>query len=245
MFVFGKTNSKLKAKAVILGLVFIGLIFIDNQNIGVSAYNPPAPIERVATEKKVIALTINVDWGEEYIPGILAILEQHQAKATFFITGRWAQKNPSVLKNIVEKGHQVENHGFSHPHPDQLSIARNKEEILKTEKIIESITGEKTHFYAPPYGERGKSGLQAADELGYTTILWTFDTIDWRTDSTPELIWRRVIEPKPVDGIVPEKRGAIVLMHPKENTVKALPAIVKSLQDEQYSLVTLEKLITS
>ncbi|MGI6119512.1 MAG: polysaccharide deacetylase family protein [Desulfosporosinus sp.] len=202
------------------------------------------PIEQIRTEQLVMALTINVDWGEEYIPTILDVLDQGKARATFFVTGRWAKNNQDLLKIISNRGHQIENHGYSHPHPDRLSLAANQEEIKKTEKIIEGIIGKKTHFYAPPYGEKGASGLRAADALGYRTILWTLDTVDWRADSTPETIAKRILNPAIKFGIKPTKSGAIVLMHPKENTVKALPVILAQLTREGYSFQTLDELIT-
>jgi peptidoglycan/xylan/chitin deacetylase (PgdA/CDA1 family) len=219
-------------------------MLFQNNNLQVADLEVPIPLERVETEEKVIALTINVDWGEEYIPSMLEILDEHQILVTFFVTGRWAQKNPELLKIMAESGHQIENHGYSHLHPDQLSIAKNKEEITKTENIIFELTGHRTSFYAPPYGERGKNVLLAAEELQYTTVLWTLDTIDWRADSTPELITQRVINPKARHGVQPGKKGAIVLMHPKENTVKALPQILKGLQAEQFTCLTLQELIT-
>jgi len=202
------------------------------------------PIEQIQTDQKLMALTINVDWGEDYIPAILDALDKEQARVTFFVTGRWAKKNPELLKTMASRGHQIENHGYSHPHPDQLSVGANQEEIKKTESIIEGIIGRKTHFYAPPYGEKGVSGLRAADELGYQTILWTLDTVDWREDSTPEIIAKRILDPAIRFGLKPNKFGAIVLMHPKANTVKALPVILNQLSREGFVFQTLDALIT-
>lgn len=236
--------TKIKTKIFTLVLVFFSLSLIQNGVIGVSKLNLPSPLESVKTQEKVIALTINVDWGEEYIPKILSKLEEYDTKVTFFVTGRWAQKNPELLKMISAKGHSIQNHGYYHSHPDQQTIVKNKEELVKTEKVILDLTNKKTSFYAPPYGERGRNGLIAADELGYTTVLWTLDTIDWRSDSTPELIVQRILEPKVKYGVKPDKKGAIVLMHPKENTVRALPKILSSLKNEGYDIVTIEKLIT-
>jgi len=210
-----------------------------------SAVQVSRPIEQIKTNQLVMALTINVDWGEEYIPAMLDVLDQRKARATFFVTGRWAKKNPELLKTISSRGHQIENHGYSHPHPDQLSIGANQEEIKKTESIIEGIIGKKTHLYAPPYGEKGASGLQAADALGYQTILWTLDTVDWRANSTPEIIVKRILNPAIQFGIKPEKSGAIVLMHPKANTVKALPVILDQLARDGFGFQTLDGLIRS
>lgn len=229
----------------LVGIFFLLLVGIITQRwiIG-SSTSVSKPIDHVKTDQLIMALTINVDWGEEYIPAILDELDKGKARATFFVTGRWAKKNPDLLKIISSRGHQIENHGYSHPHPDQLSIRANQEEIIKTETIIEEIIGRRTHLYAPPYGEKGASGLKAAQELGYKTILWTLDTVDWRADSTPELIAKRIINPAISFGIKPNKSGAIVLMHPKANTVKALPVILNQLALEGYIFQTLDELIT-
>jgi peptidoglycan/xylan/chitin deacetylase (PgdA/CDA1 family) len=237
--------TKIKFKVITLLVVFIGLTLMQSRVVGVSNQNLPVPIDQVQTDNKIIALTINVDWGESYIPEILDILDRYQAKATFFVTGKWAAKHPELIQQIAAKGHLLGNHSYSHPHPDNLTVVQNKEELSKTENIIKEVTGCKTIYYAPPYGEKGKNGLQAADELGYTTILWTLDTIDWKLESTPELITQRILDPKIRYGVKPEKKGAIVLMHPKKNTVKALPDILAGLKNEGFSFVTIEKLITT
>jgi peptidoglycan-N-acetylglucosamine deacetylase len=239
-------NLRISRRILSLGGIFFLLIagFLC-QHWMVLANSPVTkPMEQIVTEQKVMALTINVDWGEEFIPGILDVLDKGNAKATFFVTGRWAKKHSDLLKQIANRGHEIENHGYSHPHPDQLSVGANQEEIKKTESIIQEITGRKTRFYAPPYGEKGTSGLKAADLLGYQTILWTLDTVDWRSESTPEIIVQRIVNPAIRFGIKPQKNGAIVLMHPKLNTVKALPVILSQLTREGFAFQTLDALIT-
>ncbi|HEY8909626.1 MAG TPA: polysaccharide deacetylase family protein [Desulfosporosinus sp.] len=242
MFINLRISRRVLSLVGIFLLLFIGIV--TEKWVMVSNVTLSKPIEQVKTDRKVIALTINVDWGEEYIPAILDVLDKGKAQATFFVTGRWAKKHPELLKLMASRGHQIENHGYSHPHPDQLSVGANQEEIKKTESIIAGIVGRKTRYYAPPYGEKGVSGLQAADVLGYQTILWTLDTVDWRKDSTPEIIAQRVLNPAIRFGIKPNKSGAIVLMHPKENTVKALPVILDQLSREEFVLQTIDGLIT-
>ena len=239
-------NLKISRRILsLVGIFFLLVVGITTERWFIrSNASVTKPIEQVNTDQLVMALTINVDWGEEYIPAILDELDKGKARVTFFVTGRWAKKNPETLKMISKRGHQIENHGYSHPHPDRLSVSANHEEIKKTETIIEEIIGQKTHLYAPPYGEKGASGLRAAKELGYQTILWTLDTVDWRADSTPEIIAKRIINPAIRFGIKPNKSGAIVLMHPKANTVKALPVILHQLALQGYSFQSLDELIT-
>lgn len=239
-------NLKISRRILSFGGIFFLLIvgIVAGRWVVASNTPVPKPIDQIKTDQRLMALTINVDWGEEFIPAILDELEKNKAQVTFFVTGRWAKKNPDLLKEIYNRGHQIENHGYSHPHPDQLSVGSNQEEIKKTESIIEGIIGKKTHLYAPPYGEKGASGLRAAHDLDYKTILWTLDTVDWRPDSTPEIIANRIVNPAIRFGIKPNKSGAIVLMHPKANTVKALPVILQQLAKEGYIFQTLDELIT-
>ena len=242
MFINLKISRRMYSFGGIFFLLLLGVVgehWIIASNVAVSK-----PIVQIKTTQLVMALTINVDWGEENIPAMLDILDQRKARATFFVTGRWAKKNPELLKIISNRGHQIENHGYSHPHPDQISMGANQEEIKKTESIIEGIIGKKTHLYSPPYGEKGASGLRAADGLDYQTILWTLDTVDWRADSTPEIIAKRIVNPAIQFGIKPNKSGAIILMHPKANTVKALPVILDQLARDGFSFQTLDGLIT-
>lgn len=89
-------------------------------------------------------------------------------------------------------------------------------------------------MFAPPYGERGPTVLQAAEEAGYHTILWTADTIDWQRPA-PEVIVRRVLDKA--------ENGSIVLMHPTEPTVKALPDMIKGLKEKGYQLVTVSDML--
>ena len=192
------------------------------------------PIYQGNPEKKQVAFLCNVYWGEDVLPQMLNILEKEQIKISFFIGGIWAKKNPEVLKALVNKGHELGNHGYLHKHPDQLTVKQNEEEILKTEKIIVELTGIKTNLFAPPYGERGKNVLKAAANLKYKTILWSIDTIDWQKPS-PRTIVNRVIPNL--------TNGAIILIHPMPQTVQAFPELIKKIKAKGYEIVTVSQIL--
>ncbi|GBF34200.1 polysaccharide deacetylase [Desulfocucumis palustris] len=192
------------------------------------------PVYHGDSRYKEIALTFNVFWGEEYIPGLLDILKENNVKSTFFMGGTWVKKFPDLTKKIHLQGHEIGSHGYSHPHPDSLSKSANIKEIEKAEGVIYEAIGVRTDLFAPPYGERGPAVLQAAQEAGYTTILWSVDTIDWQRPD-PGTIVARVVQKA--------ESGSIVLMHPTEPTVKALPEIIKGLREEGYSFVTVSGML--
>lgn len=193
-----------------------------------------APVYHGNDNEKKVALTFNVVWGEEYVPQILDVLRENNVQATFFIGGQWAEDFPVLTRQIALDGHEIGNHGYSHPHPDNISRAANLEEIKKTERAIENVCGVKTNLFAPPYGERGEAVLQAAEDAGYHTILWSVDTIDWQRPD-PSIIVRRVNEKV--------HNGAIILMHPTAPTVHALPAIIDLLKKNGYEPVIISKLL--
>lgn len=192
------------------------------------------PIYQGSPRHREIALTVNVFWGEEYIPQMLDILRQSNVKATFFLGGTWVKKYPELASRIAGEGHEIGSHGYSHPHPDRLSKSENLREMQKAEDIIYRATGARPRLFAPPYGERGPSVLEAADDASYTTILWSIDTVDWQLPP-PDVIVQRVAGRA--------HNGAIVLMHPTAPTVKALPEIIQRLKKEGYQLVTVSKLL--
>ena len=176
----------------------------------------------------------NVDWGEEVIPDMLKILKENNVKVTFFVSGRWAENNPDLLKEMFQAGHEIQSHGYSHKLCTQNSVETTKEEILKTEAVIMDILGVKTNVFAPPSGDYDETTVDLCRSMGYEMALWSADTIDWREGSTAEVIKDRILKK--------QLNGAIVLMHPKEETVKALPDLIKEIKDKKIEIVPLYRL---
>lgn len=208
--------------------------FLADRGYSIPANSGPTPIFQGNRDHANVSFACNVFWGEDIMPDMLQVLSNAQVKATFFIGGSWAKRHPDSLKLIADAGHELGNHSFTHPHPNRLSKSQNQDEILRTEKLIEEITGMKTCLYAPPYGEYNRTVLEAAQELGYTTIMWTADTIDWRRPS-PEVIIKRI------EGKL--QNGAIILMHPTEPTIKALPELIRIIKSKGYTILPISDII--
>lgn len=182
-----------------------------------------------------IAFTCNVDWGEAIVPAMLDIFAEYDIKITFFVSGKWANNNPRLLRKIFLEGHEIQNHGYGHRLCSQISEDEVMEEIKKTEDAIKNFTGVNTEVFAPPSGDYDSKTVEVCRKMGYLLSLWSVDTIDWRAGSTAKVIEERVLNKK--------LNGAILLMHPKEETVKALPGIIKTIQGRGLEIVTLKELI--
>ncbi|HCS75761.1 MAG TPA: polysaccharide deacetylase [Clostridiales bacterium] len=229
-FVFIPFKRKTLTQALVISFAII-LLLLLNSTEAISVLNPAEKqaIYKGNESNPIIAFECNVVWGTEYIEPMLDIFKEHNILITFFIGGEWAKDNPDLLKRIAVEGHELGNHGYAHKHHIQLDLEKNRKEIMDTEKVIESTTGIKTTLFAPPYGEYNETTLKAVDSLGYQTIMWSIDTIDWRRDGTDKIIARVMKNPH---------NGALVLMHPTADTVTALPVIIKKLQADDYSIGT-------
>lgn len=193
-----------------------------------------SPIYHGPSERRLIALTFNVCWGEEHLPKMLRCLRENKVGATFFLGGQWVEKYPELAREIG-RNFEVGNHGYAHRHPDQLSTADNLAEIRRSEAVIQNTLRKRPRLFSPPYGECGPPVLEAADKAGYRVIMWSIDPVDWRPQPAP------VISSK---IITKAHNGAIVLLHPTAATAEALPAIINNLAGRGFEFVTVSELLT-
>lgn len=165
-----------------------------------------------------VSLMINVYWGTEFVEKFLYIFDKYQIKTTFFIGGTWASSNAELLKKIYNSGHEIASHGNTHKEHGKFGYDINFEEISKCHKIVKDILGIDMELFAPPGGSYNKNTIKAANDLGYKTIMWTRDTIDWRDHDT-NLIYNR--------AVTLMTGGDLILMHPTENTIQATEKIIE------------------
>lgn len=195
------------------------------------------PIYRGNENKKAVALMINVAWGTEHIGPMLEILKNKKSKATFFFDGSWLKENPEVAKKIQAAGHEIGNHAYSHQLMAQITSDRITEEIRRTEELIYQTLHIHSTNFAPPAGSFDQRTVDIAQQMKMRTVLWTVDTIDWKKSSSPQLMLQRV-----------EKKvaqGSLVLMHPTDRTVQALPGIIDYIKKKQWQLLTVADVLSS
>jgi peptidoglycan/xylan/chitin deacetylase (PgdA/CDA1 family) len=222
-------------RLVLLVAALCGLVWIVNPRM-LQATSGPIAVYRVETQHRAMALTINVVWGTEYVPKLLQELKSQHVAATFMVGGYWAKTHPDLVRAMHADGDEVGNHGWNHQHPNQLSYAANIQDIQRTNDAVRAITGVTPTVYAPPYGEFNRTVLNAAGAAHMTLVMWTIDTIDWRPSSQVDYMVGKVMSRA--------QPGALVLMHPTDRTVLALPQIIAGLKARGYHLVTASRLLT-
>lgn len=173
-------------------------------------------------ERGEIGLTFNIYENTQNVLSILDILDEYEAKATFFIGGSWADDNVDCVREIYSRGHELGSHGYFHKDHAKMSVEENLEEIRPSVKLLEMICNTEVKLFAPPSGAFSENTLSACATLGLNVIMWSRDTIDWR-DNDVKLIVERATKNL--------KSGEFILMHPKDQTVKALPEILNYIRE--------------
>ena len=181
-----------------------------------------------------IALTFDDGPDTKNFNNLLNILKQKNVKATFFLVGSQIKKHPKQVIRANKEGHQLGNHTLSHDRITGLSEHQIIEEVESVRTQIYKLTGKLTYLFRPPGGQLDKTSLQLLENLKYTTVLWTHNAGDWNGDSSKD-IYKRVVT---------AKGGAIILMHGiNQETITAIPQIIKDLQAKGYKFVTIDDII--
>lgn len=135
------------------------------------------PIYSVETDEKKIAISFDAAWGAEDFNNIMEVLDKHNIKTTFFMTGEWVEKYPECVKTLVEKGHDLGNHSATHPDMTTLSKEKQKEQILNVHNAVKELTGYEMELFRPPYGAYNNDLIRTCYEIGYYPIQWDVDTL--------------------------------------------------------------------
>lgn len=194
------------------------------------------PIYRGNPEKPMVALMINVAWGNEYLEPMLKILDKEKVKATFFLDGSWLKKNEDAARNIQSHGHEMSNHAYSHPDMSKLDRQAAYMQIAKTEKLLQSTLNVTNSWFAPPSGDYNGMTVKVAAEQGLRTVLWTLDTVDWRHPPAGSIINK-------IKSRV--SAGTLILMHPTDSSSSALEGMIAAIKAKGLALGTVSETLSS
>ena len=195
----------------------------------------------VAKTEKYAYITFDDGLDNKITPKVLDVLKENDIKATFFIIGNTIKKNSDLLNRIVEEGHSIGNHTYSHKKEIlYTSISNFKKELEETASYIYEVTGQQVKLFRPPYGSSVIKKKEYVEALSnYKVVMWNIDSMDSRTKNiTSQQIADNVI------SSLKNKKNAIILFHigkSKENTLKALPDVIKYLKDNDFSIKAIDE----
>ncbi|MDD6139487.1 MAG: polysaccharide deacetylase family protein [Lachnospiraceae bacterium] len=195
------------------------------------------PIYSVETSENKIALSFDAAWGAEDFQNIMDVLDAHDVKVTFFMTGGWVNDNPDCVRELVDKGHELGNHSEHHYDMTTISKDEMKTEIMNVHDAVKELTGYEMHVFRPPYGAYNNELIDMAYDCDYYPIEWSVDSLDWKNYGVQPII-DTVCNHKELGG------GAIILCHNgAKYTAQALDELLNNLEGKGYTIVPVSELI--
>ena len=163
-------------------------------------------------EDKNITLTFDQGYENGYTAKILDTLKEKNVKAIFFLLKDYAEKNPDLVKRMIDEGHIIGNHSVHHYSMPTLDEATCKREITDMHTYVKNAFGYEMNLFRPPMGEFSELSLALTKECGYKTVMWSFAYADWDTNNQPD---EQASAKKLVDAA---HEGAIYLLHSVSKT---------------------------
>jgi peptidoglycan/xylan/chitin deacetylase (PgdA/CDA1 family) len=188
---------------------------------------------------KEVALTFDDGPSSKDTPRFLDILKKHNVKATFFVLGKFAEKNTALISREAAEGHVIGNHTYSHADGKMTDLDKIRKEISRTDLIIEKFTGKNEKYFRTPFGYENWRFLSEAEMSKHKIVLWTLDVADWdHTKKEKEMVAKIMRN---------TKNGSIILLHDgggsREAVIKALPKIITGLRKKGFEFVTVDEMI--
>ncbi|MEH7095749.1 polysaccharide deacetylase family protein [Neobacillus vireti] len=196
-------------------------------------------INEVSTSQKAVAITFDDGPNPSYTPEVLDIFAKAEGKATFFMIGEQMEKNPDIVRQVAEQGHEIGNHTFSHPKLSELSPADCLLEIERNEKIIQELTGQPPFVFRPPYLDYNNDTISILKGKGYPMIgALNMEAQDWEQPGVEHILSasRKCV-----------RNGSILIFHDgygdRSQTIQAVKKLVFELKSGGYQLLTVSELL--
>jgi peptidoglycan/xylan/chitin deacetylase (PgdA/CDA1 family) len=220
---------KSSVPAIVFAMVLIlALALPGSSAINFAYLTPGLNAKPAASIPKIVLLTFD-DGPDATTLKIAHYLSGEKLPAVFFLVGKKVQANPAAAHELAALGFDIGNHSMDHADLSRAENGRLKSEVEECSQIISDAAGKKPVYFRPPYGAFSRRLVKAAQSLGLSTLLWTVDPFDW-AEPGPEVVKSRVLS-----AVRP---GAVILLHSNhEQTLQALPGIIKGLHDKGYRFV--------
>lgn len=187
-------------------------------------------------EPKTLYLTFDEGYENGYTAKILDVLKENCVPSAFFVTGPYIKKETDLIKRMTAEGHIVGNHTVNHPSMPDANDEKLKMEIENLAKSYNELTGGEMKFFRPPMGEYSERTLKLTNDLGYTSVFWSFAYKDWevKNQKGTGYAYNQIM-----DGV---HDGAILLLHAvSKDNAEILDKVIKDLKNQGYVFKSLDE----
>ncbi len=229
-----KSPAPLRWLALMLAALCCVYALGPGETVSVLAAKRELPVYSVERNDNVIAISFDASWGGDKTLQILDILDQYDIKTTFFLVDIWTQKYPELVKEILDRGHEIGNHSLTHAHMSKLDENGIIKELSGMADGLEQIAGVRPVLFRPPYGEYNDLVVSVARAQGYEVVQWSVDSLDWKNRGADDII-RRATK---------VQSGDIVLFHnDSQYIVEALPEVLGYYKKNGYNVVPVSEIL--
>jgi peptidoglycan-N-acetylglucosamine deacetylase len=192
-----------------------------------------------------LALTYDDGPSDPYTLRLLDVLARHGVQATFFLIGRYVRQRPEIVREIIQAGHVIGNHTFTHPLLTFKSESEIRQELTQCSSALQDAVGEHSNLFRPPFGGRRPAVLHVARDLGLEPIMWNVTGYDWNAPPAA------VIEKKIASQI---RGGDVVLLHDgghkdlgadRSQTITATDHLIAHYKKEGYEFATIPQMMAT
>ena len=234
---------------MIASLITVGVAAVG----GSAAYQSMAPtaqwfgrtFARGARGAKQMALTYDDGPNDPHTPRLLEVLAKHNVKATFFVIGRYVQRRPDLVRELVKAGHVVGNHTFTHPHLAVSAAVETTNQLEECQRAVQEVSGEAPRLFRPPFGSRRPATLRIARSMGLEPVMWNVTSWDWKMPPADKIVQICMRQMRGGDVILMHDGGHRAFGADRSRTVLATERLIERHKSEGYEFVTIQQMMGS
>lgn len=239
MHIFVVKKNTIIRMAIFVLLVVGAIVYTQvaiNDAAPAASMSESMPICRVATDEKVVALTIDTAFGDEdYTDGILEVFKSESVHATFFVMGIWANDYSDALDAMVQSGHEIASHSMNHQRYTEMTADEILADAKSVAQLIFDKTGYDTRIIRIPYGAFDTPSITVLESQGYVPVKWSLDSKDWKGYDAQKI----------ADDVLAEVQSGDIIMFQNNMaaTPEALSAIILGLREQGFKIMTLSDMM--
>ncbi|WP_100332843.1 polysaccharide deacetylase family protein [Bacillus xiapuensis] len=237
-FFYSLNAKKAKRFLLLLSVSFFTALLLFTQNfLSIPVFSSKETPKAIYKGEKGIALTFDIGWGDEKAEKIVQTLIRHKTKATFFLSGSWAERHPDLIKKMKKHHYDIGLLGYQYVDYTALTAEEIKRDILKAQEVFKKLQIEDIKLMRAPTGHFNQEVVNIADQMGMTYVHWSVDTKDWKNPGAARIL-AKIKEAGP---------GDIIFLHASDSakqTNELLPEAIDYLS-ARSKIVTVSELIAN
>lgn len=228
-------KHRIRYSLALITFAFITIFAYYGSSYIFGAHIKPTALIKGNPDEKQVAFTFNISWGDEKVHDIIKVLDKHDVRATFFVSGEWAERHPQVLEAVTEQEHELGMLGYRYKNYLEQEISQVRKDIVYAKTLFDKLGYRQIRYIRPPSGLFNEEIITLSENLGLEVVHWSIASNDWENPG--------------VEAIVKESKkatnGDIILFHASDvakQTASALEHIINDFKKRNFTFVTISQL---